>query len=311
MESTTKNFGNELQGWTMQPDYRMTHNGYGLLQLTATFAADGAFAGQSTTYFKRGDFLPDASRAAFQSLGEQTWTCIKADESGKDLDHVFVTGQYAAIDKDVNGGIITETEATINASAVSEPITSHPNFTKRQLPQLGGTKPLGGVPPVSKLNPGVLGDEINNPYRAKWIPSQTGQVASYQFVDFLPAQRLEDPINIKAGIKSYFRPSITMRLTGYTTSAVAAVDTVKYVWWSTTTGVGILTIPDIYKGILNDNLVIESDDPQIKKGKNWLITGSNMEVYGGLYKVTADLMLSGIAGWDRDIYPKLTQTVAI
>jgi len=323
MTNQPKNFGNDLQTWNMQSDYRMNHNGYGLLQLTANFVADGSFAGQVTNYFGRGASLPDISRPAFQSLGDISWTCVRADEAGKDADHVIVSAQYAAIDRNVNGGVITETEATITSSSVSEPITTHPNFTKRQLPQLGGTTPLGGKPPVSTLtinvrptpsNPNAVDSRIRNPNNAKWITSGTGQTSSYQFVDFLP-QQLEDNddnFNRKAGVKSYFRPSITMRLTGYTDSAVAAVDTCKYVWWSTKTGLGILTIPDIYKPILEDKLIIVSNDPNMKRGKDWLITGANMEVYGGLYKVTADLMLSGVAGWDPDIYPALTnQTVGI
>ena len=35
------------------------------------------------------------------------------------------------------------------------------------------------------------------------------------------------------------------------------------------------------------------------------IPNCSVEQFGGIYKVTADLMLSGIAGWDRDIYPNI------
>jgi hypothetical protein len=323
MINKPKNFGDDLAAFVMQSDYRMNHNGYGLLQLTANFAAKSSYSGSVSLTFPRGGGLPAGYAATFLELNNHSWTCVRADEVGKDGDYIMITAQYAAIDSNVNGGVITETEATITSSSVSEPITTHPNFTKRQLPQLGGTTPLGGKPPVSTLtinvrptpsNPNAVDSRIRNPNNAKWVPSQTGQTTSYQFVDFLP-QQLEDKddnFNRKAGVRSYFRPSITMRLTGYTDSAVAAVDTCKYVWWSTKTGLGILSIPDIYKPILEDKLIIVSTDPNMKRGKDWLITGANMEVYGGLYKVTADLMLSGVAGWDPDIYPALTnQTVGI
>lgn len=312
-----KDYGANLGAMRMQTDYRLSHNGYGLLQLDCTFACDGGtYAGSIDATFPRGAQFPLTSLSnisgdpeTFKNLPSQRWTLVRAEESGREGNVVFITAHYAAISKYIESGI-TETEATITSSSVSEPITSHPNFTKRQLPQLGGTKPLGGEPPVNTLTVGLPDSKTRNPYNAKWIPSQTGQTTSYQFVDFLPSQKLDEPINRKAGVKSYFRPSITMRLTGYTDNAKNAIETVKYVWWSTTTGVGMLTIPGIYQGLLKDNLTIESDDPQTRLGKNWLITGSNMEVYGKLYKVTADLMLSGIAGWDRDIYPQIKDVSA-
>jgi hypothetical protein len=303
--STQKKFGNDLYAFEMQSDYRRSHNGYGLLQLNATFVARSSYSGSVGTVFPRGASLGAGYSATFKELLQQNWTCIRAEESGKDGDYIVVSAQYAAIDKNVNGGVLTQTEATITSSSVSEPITTHPNFTKRQLPELGGSKPLGGEPPVATLTVGLPDSAVRNPYNAKWIPSQTGQTTSYQFVDFLPSQKLDDPVNRKAGVRSYFRPSVTMRMTGYTNDATTAVDTVKYVWWTTSTGVGILSIPSIYAGILQERLVIESNDPSVKRGKNWLISGSNMEVFGGLYKVTADLMLSGVAGWDNDIYPDL------
>ena len=37
--------------------------------------------------------------------------------------------------------------------------------------------------------------------------------------------------------------------------------------------------------------------------KSFLVTNASVEEFGGIYKVTADLSLSGISGWDKDIYP--------
>lgn len=38
--------------------------------------------------------------------------------------------------------------------------------------------------------------------------------------------------------------------------------------------------------------------------RNWLITGVNVEQYGAIYKMTYDLTLGGILGWNSFIYKK-------
>ena len=47
---------------------------------------------------------------------------------------------------------------------------------------------------------------------------------------------------------------------------------------------------------------------EAKINRSFLITNCSVERFGYVYKVTADLMLSGIAGWDKDIYPKVGGT---
>jgi hypothetical protein len=39
--------------------------------------------------------------------------------------------------------------------------------------------------------------------------------------------------------------------------------------------------------------------------RNFLVTNCSVERFGNLFKVTADLMLSGLSGWDSDIYPSV------
>ena len=64
-------------------------------------------------------------------------------------------------------------------------------------------------------------------------------------------------------------------------------------------------LPPPYNTLLDE---FDSDLPLtlpdgIQRNRNYLCTNASVEVYGGLYKVQADLMMSGIIGWDPDIYP--------
>lgn len=291
----------------LQPDYQFSHNGYGLLQLSVNFDCDINEAGKSWLTFKRGDSFPATSGPLGTALNKVKWTLVKADEAGRDGDIMRIRAMYAAIEGD---NTISQTEANITSAAVSEPIESHPNFSVIQVPAIannGGptnNQPLGGTftngtPPIIQNAP-----DPKNPFRAYWVTGQAGPgVFPWQFVTFLPTTNNTE-VNRKAGVKSWFRPSITMRLTAYTSDAQAASDTAYRVGWIIDTdGYGIFSWPDVYDRIVADDPIISDEFGK----KNWLVTGTNVEVYGGLYKVTADLLLSGAVGWDPDIYPKNSQ----
>lgn len=290
----------------LQPDYQFSHNGYGLLQLSATFAFDSKDAGSSTRYFPRGSPLTIINGYALgQALMSYGWTCVKSEEIGRDGQVTYVKGFFVAIDPQ-KGGQITDTEATLSSAAVSEPIESHPNFSQILLPQLYPSKgtPLGGK--LDAVGPPLdVNDTTRNPYRAKWLPGSIPGALNYQFVGFLPQQKENEDVNRKAGVKSYFRPSVTMKLTAYTASEELATDSVRYTGFiSSKTGFGAFYIPGPYQKVAEPKLRIVSSDAALARGQNWLITAVNMEVYGGLFKVQADLLLSGPMGWDPDIYPE-------
>ena len=280
--------------------------------LNANFARNATFAASSDVRFGRGERFPDITSAGSSgttlsdALKIEEWTCVKAEETGRDGNVMYVKATYAAIAL-TNGGQYTETECTITSSAVSEPIETHPNFTIIQMAGLS-EKPLGGVldstgPPLAVTS------EPRNPYRAKWALSQVQGVAQYQFLGFLPAQKAEDEFNRKAGVKSYFRPSIVMKLTGYTTVAVDASKVASKVGFRTYNGVGFLKIPEVYQGVAEGSVEGVTLQGSLAGEKpSWLVTSSNMEVYGGLFKVTVDMMLSGVAGWDKDIYRLTSST---
>lgn len=304
METTLKEYGRNPE-YVLQPDYQFSHNGYGLLQLACNFDIDISRAGESSSVFVRGSAFPSSVGALGKALSGFGWTLVKADEVGRDGKLARVRAFYAAIE---GKETVSQTEATITSSAVTESIESHPNFSVSQVPAIGvngethnGKKvPLGGLftsgtPPILQSTP-----DPKNPFRAYWY-SQPGfpGVFPWQFIGFLPSTD-NTTVNRKAGVKSWFRPAITLKLVAYTSDAQKATETGYTTGWIITQpSYGIFNIPEIYQNIVEQDPI----KPETGTSKNWLVTGTNVEIYGGLYKVTADLLLSGVIGWDPDIYP--------
>lgn len=296
--------------YILQPDVTVSDNGYGLLQLQANYVADASLVTNAPTIFFRGAGFNDGagSLKGFQlgpKLKGEKWTCVRSETKGRDGGLINISVNYAAVSKLV-GGVSTITEATITSAVVSEPIEAHPNFSKIQVEKIGDGKPLGGTwdgntPPEPKY------DAEKNPFIAYWGPvtGSTGGVVTYNFSGFLPTKTGDNKANRKAGVRSWMRPSVTMRLTGYTTDETLATDTARKTWWVVKDKVGFLNVPLAYQKLLTDDLGTINLDVSTKgkNEKNWIVTSTNMEVYGGLYKVTADLLMSGVLGWDPDIYP--------
>lgn len=292
--------GRQKPEYVLQPDYSFSHNGYGLLQLTATFAVDTAKAGKSGTTFYRGAGFPATTDQLGKALAASaTWTCVKAEERGREGNMSYVTAHYAAIDPEV--GEFTQTEASMTSAVVSEPIESHPNFTKVQAVGIGdGSTPLGGTW-VNGVPPSVDNEDVNK-FRALWQKTVNVQVGaeSYNFVGFAPADSTKKP-NRKAGVKSWMRPTINLKMTSYTSNAINAAIACSYSGMIVKNKVNFLAIPEAYKGIGQNGMLGLSEENETA-GRDWLVTGANMEVFGGLYKVQVDLLLSGVLGWDKDIY---------
>jgi hypothetical protein len=226
-----------------------------------------------------------------------------------------VTADFCGIDPNVNSGTKTITQVVMSGSTASEPIEHHPNFlvvnSPTGIPPLGGVneEPLAGWPPVS----GWEEDVGLNPNRALWTPKVVsgGALQGQQFVGFLPNQKIEEyeagNINIKAGIKNYYKPSNTLRCLFYVNNEATAVGFASYVGWNTNGN--LYQLPDSYKGLATGSYggsFIYTALYLSKINRGFLITSCSVEQFGGIWKVTADLMLSGISGWDKDIYPMIT-----
>lgn len=309
-------YGNNLLTPIPQPGWQVEADGFGLLQAQCKFKWDYSMRGLFPTTFKKGDKLStfiSGVESAYANMG--LWRANMTTDKNNVL---TVTADFCGIDPTVNAGTKTNTQMMMTGATGSEPIEHHPNFLVQNLITGSGTmKVLAGFPSASgwnpSLTPGINPDSGvgGNPNRALWTPrvASGGATQGQQFVGFLPNQaptEYPDNINIKAGIKNYYKPSTTMRCLFYVNDETNALAFASYVGW--TTSGAVYQVPEAYQklatGGYGGNLIYKAVwQNQIRRG--FLITSCSVEVYGGIYKLTADLMLSGLGGWDKDIYPNL------
>lgn len=301
-------YGNNLLNPKPQPGWQVEADGFGLLQSQVKFKWDAAQANNFTTTFAKGTTFGSLVPGAPSKLqGLRIWKANMVYDKGNVL---VVTADFCGIDPDVNGGTKTITQVVMSGSTASEPIEHHPNFLKVFCPT--GAPPLSnklaGFPTGTGWDP----NPVTNPNRALWRPAVAagGAVQAFQFVGFLPNQKEEElaqgGINIKAGIKNYYKPSNTLRCLFYVNNETNAVAFASYVGWNTNGS--LYQLPDSYKGLATGQYggsFIYTAEFLAKINRGFLVTSCSVEQFGGIWKVTADLMLSGISGWDKDVYPQL------
>jgi hypothetical protein len=290
--STVKSFGVDLKGtYAVDQNYSISHDGFGLITAQFKFTAAATMASKVPTDFKRG--MPPPID------GFEYLTLYKVSSS-TNQGVVTVNAEYCGIE---GGGDVTTCQVQVNSATAQEAIETHPNFTEVTSPRIS-MNPLAGP---AKYIADNEEDLIKNPNRAHFAmqKSTSKQIVVYAFAGFLPAQKPGDKINIKAGVRSYFKPSVTLRCMVYTNNADLAQLTVRRVGWSNKGKFGAIILPPPYDSLLEkadqDLPVVFVGNPGVNR--NYLCTNASVEVYGGLYKIQADLMMSGFIGWDKDIYP--------
>ena len=315
--NTVIKFGVNLENPVVQSGWQVEADGFGLLQAQCKFKWDITKRGDFPTKFKKGDKLSTfitGVEAAYANMG--LW---KANMTTDKNNVLTVTADFCGIDPNVNGGSKTNTQMAMTGATGSEPIEHHPNFLVQNL-ETGSLsmKVLAGFPTASGWNKEIT-PAINpttgvggNPNRALWTPkvASGGATQGQQFVGFLPnqdpAEYTSGNINIKAGIKNYYKPSNTMRCLFYVNDETNALAFASYVGW--TTSGAVYQVPPAYQqlatGGYGGSLIYKAIwQNQIRRA--FLITNCSVEQFGGIWKLTADLMLSGLGGWDRDVYPNL------
>jgi hypothetical protein len=303
MASPTRiDYGNDLLTRTLQPGWTVESDGFGLLQSRCIFKidTDQVIDVFGVTQFNRGDAHPITHYANLK-LYKASYVTEKGGVS-------TITAEYCGVDLAKYPYGLTDPQCGMVGSSASEDIAHHPNFIRLNCVTNGMNGVLAG-PPGAKT-----GDFLkNNPM---WTPTTLPNGIPYQqFVGFAPSQTDEvNKINIKAGVKSYYKPQITIRVLFYvqkdseTESQETALTFASYVGWNDS---GLLyRLPEPYKKLAQasgygGNFVYVAEY-EAKIRRNFLITNCSVELFGTTCKVTADLLLSGISGWDKDIYPVLT-----
>jgi hypothetical protein len=302
MSDTTIVHGNDLASAQLQPGWTIEQDGFGLVQVQAKFKWDAQYADQFTSEFVRG-----------VTLAPEPFTyCVlwKANMIIDKTGVATVTADYVGIDQTITGEDRSYPQIAATAGSSSQPIEAHPNFLRINATYGGLTNVLANYPPSAG---GFDPSTSTNPNRALWTPKVANQGATqgFQFVGFLPNQTAAEVeagnINIKAGIKNYYKPQLTLRVLQYLGSEEEALTMASYVGW--TNNGSLFNLPESYI-----NLATPGSYPgnptydtlyESKINPGYLCTSCSVELFGSIYKVTTELMLSGIAGWDNDIYPHL------
>lgn len=281
-------------GWTVEEDC------FGMLQSTVKFKWKYDQQSQFPTAFARGTPHPYISQL----------TLYKASMTVEKGSVLTVTAEYVGLDGEHMGNGHSDPQIQMVSAASAESITAHPNFYRHFCTSIPGTSVLAGKPPATGgFDPSLT----TNPNRALWTPkvAGTGAVNNCQFIGFLPPQGDSEKPNIKAGIKSYYKPQLTLKVLVYVSDETKALTMASYNGW--VTDGNMFYLPENYK-----KLAKAADGGGYPGGfkytaeynelinRNFLITNCSVERFGNLFKVTADLMLSGLSGWDPDIYPSVT-----
>jgi hypothetical protein len=306
---TRIDYGNDLLTKTLQPGWTVESDGFGLLQSRCTFKMDLAEAIDVFAYsqFKRGDRHPYLDSYPTLKLYKASYVTDKAGIA-------TITAEYCGVDYYLHPDGITTTQCAMVGSSASEDIAHHPNFIRSNCISGGLGAPLAGPPPADGSPNGPA------PNNALWTPKLgNGGVTTYQqFIGFMPSQTDDvEKINIKAGVKSYYKPQITVRALFYvqkseeaTTQAIA-LNYASYVGWVTNGTLFNLPTPFVRLtrspgegGGYDGSFEYEEKYEDLIR-RDFLVTNCSVELFGTTCKITADLMLSGISGWDKDIYPKV------
>jgi len=313
---TVDKFGNALNDPVPQSGWQVEADCFGLLQAQVKFKWDISKRGDFPTKFVRGTTLTSLVPGVETPYANMSlW---KANMTTDKTNVLTVTADFAGIDPSYNSGTKTDTQVVMTGATSSEAIEHHPNFLVLNCPTGAPamSKVLAGFPKASGWDPSTadidpLTGVGGNPNRALWTPkvASGGAIQGQQFVGFLPNQdpsEYPSKLNIKAGIKNYYKPSNTLRCLFYVNSETTAVAYASYVGW--TTNGTLYGMPQAYKDLVTGSyggnfIYTEAWKTRIHRG--FLVTNCSVERFGNIYKVTADLMLSGISGWDKDIYPTI------
>jgi hypothetical protein len=285
--------GDTLTNPVTQAGYTINYDGYGLATMSVKYILDWQEDFTFEQDWKRGD--------PCLVLGYEHLTLIRVSMNANEGRTITVNAEYVGITK---GQSQTFWQCTVASNAASEPIESHPNFSRLIVSNIGEV--LAGP---AKPDPEQT---LNNAFFVNSALAK-GALPAYQFIGFLPQNDVNKKINIKAGVKTYFRPNITLKCMGYTTNQSTAEACACATWNVFSGDLDELKVPAPYNTIATSidrrYTVVDRNVPRPAQ-RNWLCIASNVEMYGSIYKIQAEFMLSGWAGWDRDIYPKARQNVS-
>lgn len=255
--------GDDLVAGLLQPGWKVSYDGYGLMTCTATFKSDryGTFS-----YIERG--------SSFPALGFTNLKCHKSTISFDSLDIATATVDYVGIELSVNSGLRTEPQVSGSQGLTSESITTHPNFFELATGFSGS--PIAGVGTGTLATPAYPVVSGTNPAEYSGNNGATFELATGR--KFLGFKKPE--FKDFYGKTNYLAPQTSFSGHFYTTASATVQGMIARV--GKTSGNGSFLTIDLLPSYMGTTFV-NGTKHQL------LLAQVNAEDYGSLYKVQYEI----------------------
>ena len=255
--------GNNLLAGLLQPGWKVSYDGYGLMTCTASYKSDKA---GSFSFIERG--------SAFAEVGFTNLKAHKASISFDSLGIATATVDYVGIELSYNGGLRTDPQVSGSQGLTSENITTHPNFFESGAGFTGS--PIAGVGTGSLATPAYPAVGGTNPIEYSGNNGATFELASgRKFLGFKKAEFKDF-----YGKSNYLAPQTSFSGQFYTTQSATVQGMIARV--GKTSGNGSFLTIDLLPAYMGSTFTIA--------GKHQLLLSQvNAEDYGSLYKVQYEI----------------------
>lgn len=267
--------GDSLAAGLLQPGWKVSYDGYGLMTCTASYKSDrfGSFS-----FIERGSTFP--------ALGFSNLKAHKATISFDALDVATATVDYVGIETSYNSGLRTDPQVSGSQGLTSEHISTHPNFFETATGFTGS--PIAGVGTGTLATPAYPAVAGSNPAEYEGNNGATFEVATgRKFLGFKKAQFKDF-----YGKTNYLAPQTSFSGHFYTTTAATVSGMIARV--GKTSGDGSFLTIDLLPAYMGTSFTVA--------GKNQLLLAQvNAEDYGSLYKVQYEIRYNR-EGYDPAVY---------
>jgi hypothetical protein len=255
--------GDNLAAGLLQPGWKVSYDGYGLMTCTASYKSDrfGTFS-----FIERGSTFP--------ALGFSNLKAHKASISYDSLQVATATVDYVGIETTYNSGLRTDPQVSGSQGLTSENITTHPNFFESGAGFAGS--PIAGVGTGTLATPAYPSVAGTNPLEYTGNNGATFELTTgRKFLGFKKAEFKDF-----YGKTNYLAPQTSFSGLFYTTTAATVQGLIARV--GKTSGDGSFLTIDLLPAYMGTSFTVS--------GKNQLLLAQvNAEDYGSLYKVQYEI----------------------
>lgn len=282
------NQGDALSAAILQPGWKTSADGYGLITITATFKTD-----------ESGDFAPCVRGTAFPVSGYDYCKSHKNSISWDNLGVATITVDYVGIDPSTNGGEYTNPQVSTANGLTSENISTNPNFFTAGGDGYGSV--IAGSTPFTSSTLGPTVPYMDGTVK-KSRDSFIGQHGACfetenggRFIGFV------DPTHKHFyGKTNYLAPVSSFSGHFYTTLEADVQHMIRFLGTTSYDNDWAGTMPDIvplYFGTSFHSSAADGNYDQL------LLSQVNVEDFGSLYKISYEVRYS-IQGWPDEVYRK-------